>query len=107
LFARLAKDNIGFVDWRPYLATVFTQILRNFHLPVGGNTPISSLKDYSSIISSFVIWIINSMSSSSSTQEHLCKLFKALESFYLPSNNRHYSLVAHSVGLSCGLKIVM
>ena len=22
LFARLAKDNIGFVDWNPYLATV-------------------------------------------------------------------------------------
>lgn len=91
LFARLAKDNVGFIDWSPYLATVFTRILRNFHLPVGGNSPASSLKDYSSIISSFVVWIINSMGSSSTTQDHLCKLFKALESFYHPSNSGRYS----------------
>ena len=31
-------------------------------------------------------------SSTSSTQEHLCKLFKALESFYHPSNNGRYSV---------------
>ncbi|PFX25214.1 Proteasome activator complex subunit 4B [Stylophora pistillata] len=91
LFARLAKDNLGFVDWSPYLATVFTRIVRNFHLPVGGNPPASGLKDYSSIISSFVVWIVNSMGGSSTTQDHLCKLFKALESFYHPSNSGRYS----------------
>ncbi|CAH3144364.1 unnamed protein product [Porites evermanni] len=91
LFARLAKDNIGFVDWSPYLPTVFTRILRNFHLPIGSNTPITAVKDYSSIISSFVVWIVNSMYHSSPVQEHLCKLFKALESFYHPSNNGRYS----------------
>ncbi|CAG14419.1 unnamed protein product, partial [Tetraodon nigroviridis] len=35
LFARLANDNIGYVDWTPYLPTIFTRILRSLNLPVG------------------------------------------------------------------------
>ncbi|XP_068688324.1 proteasome activator complex subunit 4-like isoform X1 [Montipora foliosa] len=91
LFSRLAKDNIGFVDWTPYLPTVFTRILRTFSLPIGGNTPLSSPKDYSTILNSFVVWIVNTMHRSSPTQDHLCKLFRALESFYHPSNNGRYT----------------
>lgn len=43
LFSRLAKDNIGIIDWDPYLGTLFSHILRNFDLPVG-----SSVKTHSS-----------------------------------------------------------
>ncbi|KAM7370631.1 hypothetical protein PAMP_010160 [Pampus punctatissimus] len=35
LFARLANDNIGYVDWNPYIPTIFTRILRSLNLPVG------------------------------------------------------------------------
>ena len=40
---------------------VFTRVLKNFHLPVGDNPPACVPKDYLSIISSFVVWIICSM----------------------------------------------
>uniref|UniRef100_A0A8C1Y770 Proteasome activator subunit 4b n=1 Tax=Cyprinus carpio TaxID=7962 RepID=A0A8C1Y770_CYPCA len=35
LFARLANDNIGYVNWDPYIPKIFTRILRSFNLPVG------------------------------------------------------------------------
>ncbi|XP_015766712.1 PREDICTED: proteasome activator complex subunit 4-like [Acropora digitifera] len=91
LFSRLARDNIGFVDWTPYLPTLFSRILHTFNLPVGSSTSFSSHKDYSSIISSYVVWTVNTMHHSSATQDHLNKLFRALESFYHPSNNGRYT----------------
>ncbi|KAM3863185.1 LOW QUALITY PROTEIN: proteasome activator complex subunit 4A [Diretmus argenteus] len=35
LFARLANDNIGYIDWDPYIPKIFTRILRSLNLPVG------------------------------------------------------------------------
>ncbi|XP_055031264.2 proteasome activator complex subunit 4B isoform X1 [Misgurnus anguillicaudatus] len=35
LFARLANDNIGYINWDPYIPKIFTRILRSFNLPVG------------------------------------------------------------------------
>ena len=35
--------------------------------------------------------------SSSTTQDHLCKLFKALESFYHPSNSGRYSVTPNEI----------
>ncbi|PKU42955.1 proteasome activator complex subunit 4 [Limosa lapponica baueri] len=37
LFARLATDNIGYIDWDPYVPKIFTRILRSLNLPVGSN----------------------------------------------------------------------
>lgn len=62
LFARLANDNLGYVDWTPYIPTVsasghanvaaaaaacslrlqiFTRILRSLNLPVGVNQMVA------------------------------------------------------------------
>lgn len=30
----LASENIGLIDWEPYIPVVFTRILRSLHLPV-------------------------------------------------------------------------
>ncbi|XP_025720971.1 proteasome activator complex subunit 4-like [Callorhinus ursinus] len=37
LFARLATDNIGYIDWDPYVPKIFTRILRSLNLPVGSS----------------------------------------------------------------------
>ncbi|ETE72009.1 Proteasome activator complex subunit 4, partial [Ophiophagus hannah] len=37
LFARLATDNIGYINWDPYIPKIFTRILRSLNLPVGSN----------------------------------------------------------------------
>ncbi|KAK0140557.1 Proteasome activator complex subunit 4B [Merluccius polli] len=42
LFARLANDNIGYVDWTPYIPTIFTRILRSLNLPVGVSHMVTS-----------------------------------------------------------------
>lgn len=34
IMARLADNNIGLIDWEPYVPMIFTRIQRNFHLPV-------------------------------------------------------------------------
>ena len=35
LFARLADNNIGYVDWEPLMPLMYSKILQNFQLPVG------------------------------------------------------------------------
>ncbi len=35
LFAHLANDNIGHIDWEPIMSLMFSKILQNFQLPVG------------------------------------------------------------------------
>ncbi|XP_022243744.1 proteasome activator complex subunit 4-like [Limulus polyphemus] len=38
LFSRLAHDNIGYIDWEPYIPKIFTRLLDSFNLPVGQNS---------------------------------------------------------------------
>ncbi|XP_077536196.1 proteasome activator complex subunit 4-like [Haemaphysalis longicornis] len=33
LFSRLAEDTIGYIEWDPYIPTLFTRLLRSFNLP--------------------------------------------------------------------------
>ncbi len=35
LFSRLADNNIGYINWEPYMPLMFSKILNNFGLPVG------------------------------------------------------------------------
>jgi len=89
LFTRLACENIGYVDWEPYMSKVFTRILRSLNLPVGGGkiqVMLSNSHPGYDLIE--VAWWISSMlGGGSSCQKHLTKLFSALESFYHPSNH--------------------
>ncbi|XP_068089225.1 proteasome activator complex subunit 4 isoform X1 [Hyperolius riggenbachi] len=89
LFARLATDNIGYIDWDPYVPKVFTRILRTFNLPVGSSqvlVPRQLANAYD--IGHAVIWITAMMGGPTKiVQKHLTGLFNSIASFYHPSNN--------------------
>uniref|UniRef100_A0A803SKN4 Proteasome activator subunit 4 n=1 Tax=Anolis carolinensis TaxID=28377 RepID=A0A803SKN4_ANOCA len=89
LFARLASDNIGYINWDPYIPKIFTRILRSLNLPVGSNqvlVPRFLTNAYD--IGHAVMWITAMMGGPSKlVQKHLSGLFKSIASFYHPSNN--------------------
>uniref|UniRef100_A0A8B9PYW3 Proteasome activator subunit 4 n=1 Tax=Apteryx owenii TaxID=8824 RepID=A0A8B9PYW3_APTOW len=89
LFARLATDNIGYIDWDPYVPKIFTRILRSLNLPVGSNqvvVPRFLTNAYD--VGHAVMWITAMMGGPSKlVQKHLCGLFNSIASFYHPSNN--------------------
>ncbi|GCB62155.1 hypothetical protein scyTo_0011429, partial [Scyliorhinus torazame] len=89
LFARLATDNIGYIDWDEYIPKIFTRILRSLNLPVGSSQVLIS-KYLSSAyeIGHVVVWISSMLGGPSKlAQKHLSGFFKSIESFYHPSNN--------------------
>uniref|UniRef100_A0A8D2NT94 Proteasome activator subunit 4 n=1 Tax=Zosterops lateralis melanops TaxID=1220523 RepID=A0A8D2NT94_ZOSLA len=89
LFARLATDNIGYIDWDPYVPKIFTRILRSLNLPVGSNqvvVPRFLTNAYD--VGHAVMWITAMMGGPSKlVQKHLSGLFNGIASFYHPSNN--------------------
>ncbi len=112
LYSRLAGHNIGFIDWEPYISTIFTRLLNSFQLPViFKNTrtsagpsiifsTINRLETYISAatavrriqadLSTYVGWIAATLGNSSSTMKYLAQMFEALDSYYHPANvGRH------------------
>ncbi|XP_064483757.1 proteasome activator complex subunit 4-like [Ornithodoros turicata] len=87
LFARLAQNNIGYVDWDPHIPTIFTRLLRSFNLPTtSGKVHVTRLGNtYDSTAA--VNWIAAMLGSKSCCQTYVSSLFKTVESFYHPSNN--------------------
>ncbi|XP_059159046.1 proteasome activator complex subunit 4B-like [Physella acuta] len=87
LFARLAHDNIGYIDWSPYIPMIFTRLLRSFCLPVGARQLVPNRHHGAYEIPNVSNWIVSMMGGANDTiQDHLSQLFKALHSFYHPSN---------------------
>uniref|UniRef100_W5L008 Proteasome activator subunit 4b n=1 Tax=Astyanax mexicanus TaxID=7994 RepID=W5L008_ASTMX len=89
LFARLANDNIGYVNWDPYIPKIFTRILRSFNLPVGTSqmvVPRYLTNSYD--IGHVVLWISSMLGGvQNQVQKQLNGLFSSIASFYHPSNN--------------------
>ncbi|MBN3306472.1 PSME4 protein, partial [Amia calva] len=89
LFARLASDNIGYIDWDPFVPKIFTRILRSLNLPVGSSqvlVPRYLTNAYD--VGHIVIWISSMLGGpSKQTQQQLSGLFNSITSFFHPSNN--------------------
>ncbi|KAK5608897.1 Proteasome activator complex subunit 4B [Crenichthys baileyi] len=89
LFARLANDNIGYVDWIPYIPTIFTRILRSLNLPVGVSQMVAPrylINPYD--IGYLVLWITALLGGpGNAAQKELTCLFSSIASFYHPSNH--------------------
>ncbi|KAF3853760.1 hypothetical protein F7725_014448 [Dissostichus mawsoni] len=99
LFARLTNDNIGYVDWTPYIPTVslsrivynciFTRILRSLNLPVGVSQMVAPqyLTNYYDI-GHLVLWISALLGGPGNpAQKQLTCLLNSIASFYHPSNH--------------------
>uniref|UniRef100_A0A4W6FG58 Uncharacterized protein n=1 Tax=Lates calcarifer TaxID=8187 RepID=A0A4W6FG58_LATCA len=89
LFARLANDNIGYVDWTPYIPTIFTRILRSLNLPVGVSQIVAPRYLTNSYdIGHLVLWITALLGGPGNpAQKELTCLFNSIASFYHPSNH--------------------
>lgn len=87
LFARLAQNNIGYIDWEPYIPTMFTRLLRSLNLPAASGKVQVNRHSNSYDSTAVVNWITSLMGGQSSCQTYVSSLFKAVESFYHPSNN--------------------
>ncbi|XP_063047941.1 proteasome activator complex subunit 4A [Engraulis encrasicolus] len=88
LFARLANDNIGYVDWDPYIPKIFTRVLRSLNLPVGSSQTVSRYSSNSYDINNVVMWIAALLGGPSKTaQSQLTGLFNSISSFLHPSNH--------------------
>uniref|UniRef100_A0A7N8XL65 Proteasome activator subunit 4a n=1 Tax=Mastacembelus armatus TaxID=205130 RepID=A0A7N8XL65_9TELE len=89
LFARLANDNIGYIDWDPYIPKIFTRILRSLNLPVGTSQMIVSRYVTNAYdISHVVLWVSALLGGpSKQAQAHLSGLFSSITSFFHPSNH--------------------
>uniref|UniRef100_A0AAQ5Y8J2 Proteasome activator Blm10 mid region domain-containing protein n=1 Tax=Amphiprion ocellaris TaxID=80972 RepID=A0AAQ5Y8J2_AMPOC len=89
LFARLANDNIGYVDWTPYIPTIFTRILRSLNLPVGVSQMVAPRYLTNSYdVGHLVLWITALLGGPGNPgQKQLTCLFNSIASFYHPSNH--------------------
>ncbi|KAK7902167.1 hypothetical protein WMY93_018936 [Mugilogobius chulae] len=89
LFARLANDNIGYIDWTPYIPKIFTRILRSLNLPVGTSqmmVPRYITNAYD--INHAVLWVSALLGGpNKEAQAQLSGLFKSITSFFHPSNH--------------------
>ncbi|KAJ8309114.1 hypothetical protein KUTeg_013988 [Tegillarca granosa] len=86
LFARLAHDTIGYIDWSPYLLKIFNRFLRSLNLPVGTQSVQVGRSTHTYDINSIVLWIVSMLGGKSKAQDHVDELFKILQTFYHPSN---------------------
>lgn len=84
--ARLAKHNIGYIDWKPYIPIMFVRFLRTLHLPVGYKQKQSS-KMYKIDISAMAMWIVSTLGGSDDAAFiHLEQFTQTLESYCHPAN---------------------
>ncbi|XP_036816791.1 proteasome activator complex subunit 4B isoform X1 [Oncorhynchus mykiss] len=89
LFARLANDNIGYIDWDPYIPKIFTRVLRSLNLPVGTSqmlVPRYLTNAYDVV--HVVLWVSALLGGpSNQAQAQLRGLFNSITSFFHPSNH--------------------
>lgn len=84
LLSRLASDCLGFIDWEPYMPRIFNHIKSSLNL---NRAMTRNMRRNDSIdIGPYVQWMVYMISDNTSCLDHIAKLFKAIESFYHPSN---------------------
>eukprot|EP00094_Tigriopus_californicus_P000230 TCALIF_00223-PA protein Name:"Similar to psme4 Proteasome activator complex subunit 4 (Xenopus laevis)" AED:0.06 eAED:0.06 QI:66/0.84/0.71/1/0.84/0.85/14/306/1826 len=90
LFARLAENNIGQINWEPYIPLIFTRIMHGFNLPVTYKSTSVGGKPQMSDMTTIVRWIVSTMGPQSSSQRHLRQMVLAIETYYNAANcGRH------------------
>ncbi|CAF1351670.1 unnamed protein product, partial [Rotaria sordida] len=88
LFSNLAWYNIGYIDWEPWLAQIFTRILNRFSLPVGKKP--ASRDDCLYMMPDVAQWLVAMIGNGGSCLQYLRDLFTATKTFYHPSNTGEF-----------------
>ncbi|XP_068082035.1 proteasome activator complex subunit 4A [Anabrus simplex] len=93
LMARLARHNIGYIDWEPYIPAMFNRFLRAFGLPVVyKRCNANDFKIRNLDTSSIALWIVYVLGGNSSCRKYFSKFMAALDFYYYPTNFGIYSL---------------
>lgn len=107
LIGPTARNNIGKIDWEPYMPSIFTRVMRALELPVNYKN-MSSVRNqhftlssaareftallvHTSLLNCFLsffsqVWIVSVLGPNSSAQEHLTCLMGAIETYVHPAN---------------------
>ncbi|KAI1720671.1 proteasome-substrate-size regulator, mid region domain-containing protein [Ditylenchus destructor] len=90
IFARLAKDCPGYIDWSDKFELIFSKLIRAFKLEVG--TDRVTLSSGSRIFGSVSFMIAYTLGGpNDGVQPYLDQLFLTLESYFYPSNIGAYT----------------
>ncbi|XP_035696564.1 proteasome activator complex subunit 4-like isoform X3 [Branchiostoma floridae] len=89
LFARVALDNIGYIDWSPWVSKLFTRLLRSLNLPVGSKQLQVGRAGGGYDVAVAGIWIVSMMGGPNGdiVLDHIQRFFQAVETYFHPSNN--------------------
>jgi len=91
LLARVAEDNIGQVDWELETPIMFQRFMSSLGLPVYYKKLGVGLKMAVLSTSSISRWIVNTITVSSSTLQHLEVMMNAVNSYYHSTSEGRYS----------------
>lgn len=86
LLSRLASDCMGYIDWEPYIPRIFNHFKTSLNLNGGASRPQMRRAVEQVDVGPCVQWMVYMISKNNSCLGHISKLFKAIESFYHPSN---------------------
>ncbi|KAJ6635616.1 Proteasome activator complex subunit 4, partial [Pseudolycoriella hygida] len=86
LVAMVANENVGLIDWEPYIPTMFTRILRSLNLPVWFKS-MRSGRGTTLWSTSVALWIASTLGPKSSSQKYLTKFIGTIESYLHPANS--------------------
>lgn len=85
IMGNLAFENIGTINWEPYLPVMFARILRWIDLPVSYKQ-IKLMKNQNFNVSIVAKWVVAVLGPKKTGQEHLSKFVKTIESYLHPAN---------------------
>lgn len=86
LLSRLSSDCLGYIDWEPYIPRIFNHFKTSLNLNGAMSRPQLRRQNDSFDVGPCVQWMIYMINRDNSCLDHIFKLFKAIESFYHPSN---------------------
>jgi proteasome activator subunit 4 len=92
LFARLAEDTSGHIDWNPYMPMLMTRIQHSMDLPVHYKGLNIGRKALMANSNTFVRWIVATMGGDSEIFTYLEQMFNALESYFHTANHGQHSI---------------
>lgn len=86
LLSRLSSDCMGFIDWEPYIPRIFNHFKVCLNLN-NGLRRAPPRRNEGGDVGPCVQWLTYMINENNSCMDHISKLFKAIESFYHPSNS--------------------